>query len=106
MNLLKEAYSGFDGPDLASKLRTQGATRVFVGGLATDYCVKHTVLDARKLGFGAVLLSDAIACINAKPRDVAKAINEIIKSGAEQGTLTDSLDPLSFHQPATLMLNA
>jgi nicotinamidase/pyrazinamidase len=96
MNPLKEAYSGFDGTDLASKLRTQGATRVFVGGLATDYCVKHTVLDARKLGFEAVLLSDAIAGINAKPRDGTKAINEMIKSGAEQGTLTDFLDPVEL----------
>jgi nicotinamidase/pyrazinamidase len=93
---LKEAYSGFDGTELANTLKTHGATRVFVGGLATDYCVKHTVLDARKLGFEAVLLLDAIRGINAEAGDVAKAIDEMIESGAEQGTLTDFPDPHEF----------
>jgi len=90
----KEAYSGFDGTELADKLKTQGVTRVFVGGLATDYCVKNTVLDARKLGFKAVLLLDAIRGINAEPDDVTKAIAKMTKSGAEQGTLTDFPDLL------------
>jgi nicotinamidase/pyrazinamidase len=94
MDPLREAYSGFDGTELANTLKTQGATRVFVGGLATDYCVKNTVLDARKLGFEAVLLLDAIRGINAEPGDVAKAIDEMVKSGAEQGTLTDFPDSL------------
>jgi len=94
MDPQKEAYSGFDGTELADKLKTQGATRVFVGGLATDYCVKNTVLDARKLGFDAVLLLDANRGINVKPDDVAKAISEMMRSGAEQGTLTDFPDPL------------
>jgi nicotinamidase/pyrazinamidase len=91
---LKESYSGFDGGELTNMLRTQGVARVFVGGLATDYCVKNTVLDARKLGFETVLLLDAIRGINAEPGDVAKAIDEMIESGAEQGTLTDFPDPL------------
>jgi nicotinamidase/pyrazinamidase len=96
MDPRKEAYSGFDGTELANMLKTQGATRVFVGGLATDYCVKHTVLDARKLGFEVVLLLDATSGINARPNDVAKAINEMVESGAEQGTLPDFIDPLEF----------
>jgi len=91
---LREAYSGFDGTELANTLKTQGATRVFVGGLATDYCVKNTVLDARKMGFETVMLLDAICGINAEPGDVAKAINKMIEKGAEQGTLTDFPDPL------------
>ena len=94
MDPLREAYSGFDGTELARMLQTQGVARVFVGGLATDYCVKNTVLDARKLGFEAVLLSDAICGINAERGDVAKAIDEMIESGAEHGTLADFLDPL------------
>jgi nicotinamidase/pyrazinamidase len=94
MDPLREAYSGFDGTELANTLNKQGATRVFVGGLATDYCVKNTVLDARKLGFKAVLLLDAIRGINAEPGDVAKAIDKMVKSGAEQGTLTDFPDLL------------
>jgi hypothetical protein len=88
----KEAYSGFDGTELAGSLKKQGTSRVFVGGLATDYCVKRTVLDARKLGFEAVLLLDATAGINAKAGDVANAIEEMIESGAEQCTLTDFPD--------------
>jgi nicotinamidase/pyrazinamidase len=93
-NPSKEAYSGFDGTELAENLKTQGVTRVFVGGLATDYCVKNTVLDARKLGFDAVLLLDASRGINVKPDDVAKAIDEMMRSGTEQGTLTDFPDTL------------
>jgi nicotinamidase/pyrazinamidase len=94
MDPLREAYSGFDGTELANTLKTQGATRVFVGGLATDYCVKNTVLDARKLGFEVVLLLDAVRGINVKPGDVAKAVAKMIESGAEQATLTDFPDLL------------
>jgi nicotinamidase/pyrazinamidase len=93
MNPLKESYSGFDETELANTLTSQGITRLFVGGLATDYCVKNTVLDARKLGFETILLLDATRGINLEPTDVAKAIAEIIKSGAEQGTLTNFPDP-------------
>jgi nicotinamidase/pyrazinamidase len=88
----KEAYSGFSGTELAKTLQKEGATRLFVGGLATDYCVKNTVLDARELGFEAVLLLDAIRGINAKPDDDAKAVDKMINNGAEQATLTDFAD--------------
>jgi nicotinamidase/pyrazinamidase len=94
MDPLREAYSGFDGTELANTLKTQGVTRVFVGGLATDYCVKNTVLDARKLGFEVVLLLDAVRGINVEPGDVAKAVAKMIESGAEQATLTDFPDIL------------
>jgi nicotinamidase/pyrazinamidase len=94
MDPLKEAYSGFDGTELANALRKQGVARVFVGGLATDYCVKNTVLDARKLGFEVVLLLDAVRGINVKPGDVAKAVAKMIESDAEQSTLTDFPDLL------------
>jgi nicotinamidase/pyrazinamidase len=90
----KEAYSGFDGTELANTLRKAGVTRVFVGGLATDYCVKNTVLDARELDFKAVLLLDAIRGINTEPDDVARAIAKMASRGAEQATLTDFPDPL------------
>jgi nicotinamidase/pyrazinamidase len=94
MDPLKEAYSGFDGTELARTLTSQSITRLFVGGLATDYCVKNTVLDARKLGFETTLLLDATRGINLEPSDVAKAIAEMTKSGAEQATLTNFPDPL------------
>lgn len=96
MNPLKENYSSFDGVELSNTLRKQGVSRVFVGGLATDYCVKNTVLDALKLGFETVLLTDAIAGINAEPGDAARAINEMAQSGAEQATLTDFIYPLEL----------
>lgn len=96
INALKENYSGFEGAELANTLRKQGVVRVFVGGLATDYCVKNTVLDALKIGFEPVLLLDAIAGINAKPNDSAKAIDKMIKSGAEQATLSDFLYPFEL----------
>jgi nicotinamidase/pyrazinamidase len=96
MDPLKEAYSGFDGTELASTLRKQGVARVFVGGLATDYCVKNTVLDGRKLGFEVVLLMDAVRGINVKPGDVTKAVDKMVESGAEQSTLTDFPDPLEI----------
>jgi nicotinamidase/pyrazinamidase len=96
MNPLKENYSGFDGVELSNTLRKQDVTRVFVGGLATDYCVKNTVLDALKLGFETVLLTDAIASINAEPGDATRAINEMTQSGAEQATLTDFIYPLEL----------
>jgi nicotinamidase/pyrazinamidase len=98
MDPRKEAYSGFDGTELADNMKKQGVTRVFVGGLATDYCVKNTVLDARKNGFQTVLLLDASRGINVEPDDVAKAIDIMVRNGVGQGTLTDFPDPLEFPQ--------
>jgi nicotinamidase/pyrazinamidase len=92
-NPLKEAYSGFDDTNLSETLQKQGVTRVFVGGLATDYCVKNTVLDASKLGFETVLLSDATAAINAQQGDAAKAVNAMTKNGTQQATLKDLIYP-------------
>ena len=55
----QEAYSGFDGTDLAAQLRARGVRRVYVGGLALDYCVDATALDARKAGFETWVIRDA-----------------------------------------------
>ncbi|RLE52907.1 MAG: bifunctional nicotinamidase/pyrazinamidase [Candidatus Methanomethylicota archaeon] len=80
---LREAYSGFEGTDLKKKLKQEGIVRVFVGGLATEYCVKNTVLDAIKFGFETVLLMDAIKGIDLKPSDSRKAIDEMVKRGVK-----------------------
>ena len=96
MNPLKENYSGFEGDELAKTLKNKGVVRVFVGGLATDYCVKNTVLDALDLRFEVVLLLDAISGINAKPNDEEKAINTMIENGANQATLKDFVYPLEI----------
>ncbi len=96
MSPQKENYSAFESDEIARTLQKQGVTRVFVGGLATDYCVKHTVLDALKLGFDAVLLTDAVAGINEEPSDSARAITEMTLNGAEQAVITDFLYPLEL----------
>jgi nicotinamidase/pyrazinamidase len=78
-----DGYSAFDGTNLAQILRDQGVTEVWVGGLATDYCVKHTVLDALHQGFEVKALADAMRAVNVKPDDGALAIAEMRNAGAE-----------------------
>lgn len=78
----RDAYSGFAGTDLTQRLRARGIRRLFVGGLATDYCVLNTVRDARALGFEVVLLADAVAAVNAHPGDGPKALAEMLRLGA------------------------
>lgn len=60
----EEAYSAFEGTDLAAWLRERGVRRLFIGGLATDYCVKSTALDALTAGFDIVVLEDAVRAID------------------------------------------
>jgi len=78
----KEAYSAFEGTNLDEALRAVGVRRLFVGGLATDYCVLNTVKDARKLGYAVVLLTDAIRAVNVRPDDGANAEAEMLGLGA------------------------
>src|SRR6266702_4701315 len=78
-----DGYSGFDGTNLADLLREEEVQEVFVGGLATDYCVKHTVLDARRAGFEVKALADAMRAVNVNPDEGARAVAEMRKAGAE-----------------------
>jgi len=91
----KEAYSGFDGTNLEKDMIEKGVRRVFVGGLATDYCVKNTVLDTVKAGFEAVLLADATLGVNVNPGDSEKAIKEMVEAGAKTASLADVQEPIS-----------
>ncbi len=84
-----EAYSAFDGTDLEETLQKRGVKRFFIGGLATDYCIVNTVLDARKNGFEAIVLMDAIRGIDVNAGDVDKAIAAMVKAGAEQATVAN-----------------
>ena len=84
-----DAYSAFQGTDLAQRLRTLGVTRLLVGGLATDYCVVNTVLDARKAGFEVLLLADAIRAVEVKPGDGERAEREMRSAGAVPIRLED-----------------
>ncbi len=77
----EEAYSGFQGTQLADLLRKRGVRRVFVAGLATDYCVKATALDAVKNGFEVTVLEDAIRGVEVQPGDCARALEEMKRAG-------------------------
>lgn len=79
----KDAYSGFEGTDLAQRLRDQGVRRLFIGGLATDYCVLNTVKDALKHNFTVFLLQDAIRAVNVKQDDGNNAEREMQSLGAK-----------------------
>ena len=85
----KDAYSGFEDTGLETQLRSLGVHRVFVGGLATDYCVLNTVLDACQAGFMAVLLTDAIRAVNLRPGDGDRAIELMQSKGATPAAIED-----------------
>jgi nicotinamidase/pyrazinamidase len=89
----KDAYSGFDGTELAEILREKGVRRVVVCGLATDYCVRATAHDALKEGFEVVVLEDAIRGVEVNPGDCQRAIDELRKAGARMLVSSD----LSFN---------
>lgn len=77
-----DAYSGFQGTNLESLLRERGICRVFVCGVATDYCVKNTLIGALNLGFQGILLMDAIKGVDVKPGDSRRAIEYMLQRGA------------------------
>jgi nicotinamidase/pyrazinamidase len=79
----EDNYSAFDGTTLAEDLRREGVEEVWVGGLATDYCVKNTVLDALRAGFRVRAISEAMRAVNLQPGDDARAIEEMKRAGAE-----------------------
>jgi nicotinamidase/pyrazinamidase len=79
----KDSYSAFDETDLAEQLKREQVKEVVVGGLATDYCVKNTVLDAIKNGFHVKAVADAMRPVELQPGDGEKAIAEMRAAGAE-----------------------
>jgi nicotinamidase/pyrazinamidase len=85
----KDAYSGFEGTDLADRLRKQNVGRLFIGGLATDYCVFNTVKDALGEGFEVLLLEDGIRGVDVKAGDSEKAIEKMHALGAKSVRLED-----------------
>jgi nicotinamidase/pyrazinamidase len=84
-----EAYSGFQGTDLQALLGRHGIRRAFVCGLATDYCVKATALDARTAGLDVVVLDDAIRGVEVKPGDCAAAMAEMRAAAVQVARSTD-----------------
>ncbi len=78
----EDAYSAFEGTALDEHLRKTGVRCLFIGGLATDYCVLNTVRDAIKRGYAVWLLMDGIRAVNLKPDDGRKAEEEMVRLGA------------------------
>ena len=78
----KDCYSGFDETGLAAFLRNQQVSELWIGGLATDYCVKNTVLDALQENFRVKLLTFACRAVELNPGDGEAAIDEMKAAGA------------------------
>ena len=79
----REAYSAFDSGELAEQLRAAGIRRLWVGGLATDYCVKASVLDATELpGLEVRVITNAIRAVDAAPGDGEAALEAMREAGA------------------------
>ncbi len=78
----REAYSGFEGTRLEADLRGLGIERVFVCGLATEYCVKNTALDALRRGFRTYVIEDGVRGINHPDGTVQAAFEEMKQQGA------------------------
>jgi len=87
-----DSYSAFQavdaqGNEFADLLKTFSIKELFVGGLATDYCVRWTVLDALKFGLRVTLLMDAIKGVNLREKDSQTAVEEMVRLGAKKITI-------------------
>ena len=87
----KDAYSGFIDSDLDAQLKAGGINRVYVGGLATDYCVVNTVVDAVANGYETYVLTDAVAAVNVEPGDGDRALHLMELNGAVLTTTEEAL---------------
>ena len=90
----EDCYSSFSAQDLSGQplfklLKIMAIKEVYIAGLATDYCVKFTAIDALKHSFKVKILTDAIKGVDLKPNDSAKAIKKITKMGAKKVKLAD-----------------
>jgi nicotinamidase/pyrazinamidase len=84
-----EALSGFQGTDLAAWLSGQGVKRVFVSGLATEFCVKNTALDAIRAGFETILVLDAARGIEKPKGSSQAAVQAMVQAGVKIATSRD-----------------
>lgn len=85
----REAYSAFQDTGLAARLRRRHCRRLFIGGLATDYCVRATALDALAAGFEVVVLEDAVRAVDLQPGDGVRALAEMRARGAQCARLDE-----------------
>lgn len=94
-----EAYSFFRGTNLAEELHQRGIKRLLVGGLATDYCVKETVLDGLRHGFEVYHLDDASRGVNVNRDDSELALREMVSRGAKRIKLSDVIASSTATRP-------
>ena len=78
-----QGYSAFQDTNLGELLRERGVDRLFVTGLATDYCVKNSVLDALGLGLDVTVVEDAVRGVDVHPGDSERALEQMEAAGAE-----------------------
>lgn len=79
----REAYSAFEGTDLAAQLQAAGIERLWVGGLALDYCVRASVLDARRIaGLPVQVILNATRAVELQPGDGSRALDDMRSAGA------------------------
>jgi nicotinamidase/pyrazinamidase len=95
---MAEAYSGFQGTDLAARLKKLGVTVVFIGGLTTDYCVRESTLDAIHSGFAVNVLEDCTRAVEVREGDGARALEDMRKAGARLITSQEALQQLASTQ--------
>lgn len=93
----KDDYSEFAGVDdrgqtLDQFLRSKGVKKLFVVGLATDYCVLETVLDGLKLGYEVYAVKDAMRAVNVNPEDGENALQKMAGGGANLVTSDEVLN--------------
>lgn len=86
-----ESYSDFHNTGLAERLRSEGVTHVYIAGLATDYCVKSTALDAIEAGFEATVIQDAVRAVDVPPGNGDRALEEMRRAGVKMTTSKDIL---------------
>lgn len=82
-----DAYSEFEGVDderrsLDEYLKSRGVRRVYIAGLATDYCVRATTMDALRLGYETSVVTDGVRAVNVQPDDGSRALAEMRQQGA------------------------
>ena len=99
-----QGYSGFEGKSdagksLAQVLREHGVKQLYVGGLATDYCVRSTVLEGLKQGYDVFVLTDAVRAVEVQPGDSKRAIEEMKRAGGKM-VQADQVEIQSHAEPA------
>jgi nicotinamidase/pyrazinamidase len=90
----EEAYSAFHGTGLDAELRDASIRRIFIAGLATDYCVRASTADARKAGLDVVVLADAVRAVDVQPGDGERALREMAAEGASMITTAEVLEAM------------